>query len=54
MMFWRIIRRAMLLVICSLTVCGIASCEVPAQGLGGLGVRLLRQPGDDLIEFYDV
>ena len=32
MMFWRIIRSAMLLVICSLTVCGIASCEAPAQG----------------------
>ena len=28
--------------------------KVPAQGLGGLGVRLFRQPGDDLIEFYDV
>lgn len=33
MILWRIMRRAMLLVVCSLTVCGIASCEAPAQGL---------------------
>lgn len=33
MILWRIMRRAMLLVVCGITICGIAFCETPAQGL---------------------